>query len=366
VDHINELSAILKELINWNKPRINCLTQLIINLFLFRTVNLSELAVGFCGNAQTSSNYRRIQRFFQQVSFPSNFIAKLAAILFPPGDKGWYLSLDRTNWKFGKCNINILMISITMNGIAIPLFWKLLNKRGNSNCEERVEIFKNFISLFGKEKIRSVLMDREFIGYEWLTWLDSNDIRFTVRIKHNIKILSNRGRSVYVRYLFKRLPAQHSMLLRNRRMIYGINAWCAGMRLESGEWLITLTNHDPNDSLERYAKRWGIEILFGCLKTRGFNFESTHLSSPDKLNTLICLLCIAFCWAYKIGEWKSTVKQIRIKSHGRQEKSIFRLGLDCIRMAIATLHTRYDQFKEVMQRFWEPISGMNFDLMREL
>ena len=34
--------------------------------------------------------------------------------------------------------INILTISIYWRGIAIPLVWMLLDKRGNSNQEERI------------------------------------------------------------------------------------------------------------------------------------------------------------------------------------------------------------------------------------
>ncbi|HAT8797519.1 TPA: IS4 family transposase, partial [Legionella pneumophila] len=30
---------------------------------------------------------------------------------------------DRTNWRWGKKDINILMLSVVYKGIAIPLFW---------------------------------------------------------------------------------------------------------------------------------------------------------------------------------------------------------------------------------------------------
>jgi hypothetical protein len=37
----------------------------------------------------------------------------------------------------GKKKINIFMLSIAYEGQAIPIFWKLLDKAGNSNLEER-------------------------------------------------------------------------------------------------------------------------------------------------------------------------------------------------------------------------------------
>lgn len=52
-------------------------------------------------------------------------------------------------------------------------------------------------------------------------------------------------------------------------------------------------------AIEIYAKRWSVETLFGCLKTKGFNFEDTHLKSPDRINNIIVLLTIGFCWCHK-------------------------------------------------------------------
>ena len=42
-------------------------------------------------------------------------------------------------------------------------------------------------------------------------------------------------------------------------------------------------------------------------------------------------LAIAFCWAYKTGEWRNEQKEIKIKKHGRKAISYFRYGLDTLR-----------------------------------
>ncbi len=83
-----------------------------------------------------------------------------------PVKTGLVLSMDRTNWKFGEFNINILMLGITYKGIAFPLIFSLLPKRGNSNWEERKKIMERFIRLFGAECIDCLVADREFIGKE--------------------------------------------------------------------------------------------------------------------------------------------------------------------------------------------------------
>ncbi|WP_373429188.1 transposase [Psychrobacter sp. van23A] len=35
------------------------------------------------------------------------------------------------------------------------------------------------------DKIQYVLADREFVGKEWFQWLNKEQIKFCIRIKHN-------------------------------------------------------------------------------------------------------------------------------------------------------------------------------------
>jgi hypothetical protein len=44
-----------------------------------------------------------------------------------------------------------------------------------------------------------------------------------------------------------------------------------------------------------------IETRFGCLKTRGFYFEDTHLTEGGRMNKLVALLALAFTWTHLIG-----------------------------------------------------------------
>ena len=66
----------------------------------------------------------------------AGFIFKL---FFASGGK-WYLTMDRTNCQWGKSDINILTLAVVFKGIAIPLYWELLDKRGNSDTNERIAI----------------------------------------------------------------------------------------------------------------------------------------------------------------------------------------------------------------------------------
>lgn len=69
------------------------------------------------------------------------------------------------------------------------------------------------------------------------------------------------------------------------------------LRLAAGRrrpLLIASSGAPPQAAFAAYARRWEIETLFGALKSRGFNFEDTHLTHPDRLGKLLALLALAF------------------------------------------------------------------------
>ena len=113
-----------------------------------------------------------------------------------------------------------------------------------------------------------------------------------------------------------------------------------------------------------YGKRWGIETLFGLLKTRGFcevassevasdaradRLESTHFRDGERLSKLISLMTLALCWAIKTGEWLHQHQPIKVKKHGRKAKSIFRYGLDYLRSIFTDLDLKQDEFLHSLQ-----------------
>ena len=103
------------------------------------------------------------------------------------------------------------------------------------------------------------------------------------------------------------------------------------MRLPKGEYVIVISERATQTAVADYAKRWEVETLFGCLKSRAFCLEETHVRDPERLKKLLALLALAFCWAHVIGEWLAQHQPLKIKKHGRLAKSIFRHGFDHLR-----------------------------------
>ncbi len=183
MDKISELKRILGENLIWNKARLDCFVRMLVALFVVRTVNLSEIAVAFSSKADLNSRYKRLQRFFAKFNIDYTIIARLLFKLFFSDTQKVYLTIDRTNWYWGKQKINIFMLGIAYEGIAIPLFWTCLPKAGNSNIKEQKALISRFLKSFGSFQILGLLGEREFGSGGLFNWLNKKNIPFYIRIK---------------------------------------------------------------------------------------------------------------------------------------------------------------------------------------
>ena len=319
-----------------SKSRLATLAALVVGLVHSRTVNLSHLAGHLCGPALHASKYRRLQRFFQFVRLDQAVAARLVVRMLDL-ERPKFLALDRTNWKLGSRDINILMLAIVTRRFRVPLLVSLLPHQGSSDMGHRIALMRRYLALFGAASIRCLLADREFIGVEWMNFLNENNIPFAIRVKVDMTVTLDDGRTWSIATLLRRRRARYAAFICkghvNGSLAATSEAVClVAKRLGNGEWLIVATNRgDPKQALNDYRKRWGIECLFGDTKTRGLNIEDTHITNPDKLASLIVIIMLAITWAYRCATKTMGMKAIPRKSHGRRQKSWFRIGCDALR-----------------------------------
>src|SRR5690606_29863123 len=99
-----------------------------------KTINYDRLASRFGSIDNRNSSYRRIQRFMKGFDFLVKIVPSLIFNLLWV-KSGLVLVMDRTNWKFGTKNINILMLGVSYKNVAFPLMFKMMGKRENSNTK---------------------------------------------------------------------------------------------------------------------------------------------------------------------------------------------------------------------------------------
>jgi hypothetical protein len=341
---IRLLERTLQHNVAWNKARINFVARFLVALIQVKSVNLVEVASVFAGSAQPASHYKRVQRFLRFFELPyasvAAFVLKLLKVPAP-----WVLTIDRTDWYLGETPLNILVIGIAYQGTAFPLLWTILEKKGCSSTIERCALMDEFGRLFGFHSIAYLCADREFIGKKWFSYLRCKGIPCRIRVRANTKIANARGRMVQARHLFRHGLVNHPLVLRGARLIWGHRWVVSGMRLPKSEYLIVVSERETASAITDYAKRWEVETLFGCLKSRGFCLEETHVADPARLKKLLALLALAFCWAHVVGEWLNEHQPLLIKKHGRLARSLFRYGLDHLRRILCKDVCKAERFE---------------------
>ena len=315
-----------------NLARIKFIALFIGALCKVQTVSFEKLAVAFDNHADTLSSLRRIQRFMALYILDTDIIARLVFALLPH-DPPYRLAMDRTNWKFGISNINILVIAIVYQGVAFPLLFKLMPKAGNSSTSERIGLMDRYISLFGLETIDCLLADREFIGEHWIGYLNRNNIRYHIRIRNNFWVtIPRNGHKVKASWLFNGLRINQFKYYSGIVNIHGQLCYISASKTKSKQGIpelqIIISFNDPQQANTLYKDRWQIETVFKALKSSGFNMEATHLTDVERINKLFALVLIAFVWVYKVGIYRDSLVPIKIKKHGRRAYSYFKYGLN--------------------------------------
>ncbi|WP_419832344.1 IS4 family transposase [Endozoicomonas atrinae] len=332
MEEVSSLARKLKHHLPLHQARITFIAQFILALIRSRSTNLYRVAEEFQTTADSESSYRRIKRFFADYEYSYEQLGQL--ILACLEIDRFTLCMDRTNWKHGSQDVNYLVISIAWQGNSIPIVWECLDKNGgNSNTQERIAVMKRVLKLIPADQIDSLLADREFIGHDWFEWLDQHNLRCRLRVKESFPVEHN-GTNIAIGQLCRGVMLNQTVTWYTKKKVSGVPLYISAHRSLKG-LLIVVATSKPETMITDYSRRWGIETLFGCLKSRGFDLESTHMTQHDRMDKLLGLLTLAFTWCLIVGHWKhGDATFLPLNKHYRPAKSLFRLGLDILRRVL--------------------------------
>lgn len=361
-----EITAILDNVpIVANLARKKFIVLFVLAMIKTRSAQFCEVAQELNGQVKASSNEVRIQDFFREVELDYGQLAVLLAMFLPRKGKVT-LCIGRTEWDFGKCQVNILMVVVRCREVTIPLYWEMLdNKSGNSNTADRTALLKKCIALLGAGRTGLFLGDRGFIGHSWLKFLKCRGILFCVRVPrhHNI-----------IRYIdLGEQATKVGQLLHGRKtvqlqgcMVDGVWGNMYAKQLPGGDFLFLFGTAKAGYLAQLYRKRWRIECFFQNIKKRGFNLEDTHLKCLEKLKKLVGLVSIAHAFVANIGlHQHKRVKPVAIKNHGYKENSFSRKGINIVREGLRRGWKRnFQLFLDTVVRFlrWLQLNPNNLPL----
>ena len=242
--HAAALSRLIVDHIRLARSRCETLGWLIVSILTAGTVNLTRLAPYIDSAAQIPSVHRRLERFFTGVRLDQAEVARLVVAALSLAAKPWHLAIDRTNWQFGKTDLNLLVLSVAHGDVCVPLFWHVLGKAGNSNTAERIDLMQVFKATFPDQAVASLTGDREFIGNAWIEWLQQAAIPYFLRLREDMHVFNNDHAPLPLRQHAARLRTGERLVLKGWWRI-GVSEHTASspvriviLRLKTGELLI--------------------------------------------------------------------------------------------------------------------------------
>ena len=219
-----------------------------------KDVRHAELAARFPGSAHNASVIRRVERFFDRHPIQPADVARVVLTLLPSAQPREFI-LDRTNWKYGQTDVNVLLLAVIWRGVAIPLLYELLPHGGGSHTEIRHTLMDDALCLLCAAEIRVLYADREFVGYDWIQGLACRGIPICVRLRSDTLMDDWTAKD-----WLSRLQTGTAGLLVEDTLVYGQPMNVVLTHTRDGESLIIASNAGAVTTIQtRYRRRFLIE-----------------------------------------------------------------------------------------------------------
>lgn len=305
-----------------------------------RQVSLERLATLFAQPIQFESRRRNLQRFLMvpQLSAKALWFPVIKYWLKQHFERGQpvLVVIDRTQWK----HHNLLMVSVVYGKRAIPVYWQLLDKQGQSSFAEQKGVLRPMFKIVRRYQA-VVLGDREFHSVALADWLRQQRVNFVLRLPKSTTVeqFPNCGfQRLDQLPQFPGIAVYEVQVQVTQQQGFGrfnlVTRWKRVYRNSKANqvWYL-LTNLDSLEAaLLCYAQRFSIEPMFRDFKSGGYNLEDTQLTGQRFL-AIVLLLAMAYTLATdqgrkirqrQVGQYVGRVKEPR---RHQNRHSDFWLGL---------------------------------------
>jgi len=321
------------------ESRLANLLWMMCGIFLSRSVQMNHIARKSPLRAKKLSTVKRFSRFLdnQQVRTRAwydpfaHWMVQSAA----SGGKV-HLIMDSTRIAFG---FRLIMVSVAYRRRSLPLAWVWERGiKGHSTSRLQVALLKAVQNLLPTTVGVSLAGDCEFGHCPLIAYLRQTNWDYALRqVGSQLVWWQGNGRWQRVDSLLAcpgcRWLGWVVLTHSNEQLTHLVAYWRKG---ESQAWWLATNLSSARAALHLYRRRMWIEEMFADLKKHGFDLQSSHLRSFQRLSRLTLLVCLLYLWLLAVARQVELAGLTdSVDRHDRRDLSFFRLGWDFVERCLS-------------------------------
>jgi hypothetical protein len=313
------------------------LAMMVAGIVLGKKAQLSAMSEEIPAEAKDKSIEKRMPRFVRnpRIGEEIYFMPFAELILSSLSSAPLVVAMDGSAVGRG---CMVLMVGVMYHQRCLPLAWVVYKgKKGHTTAERHIAVLEQVLPFVPREAEVVLLGDGEYDNVEMLQWLQMNtQWDFVVRTPCNSRItLGTHQQSLSDVGVTKGSCITLNQAKFTAKAFAPITA-VAWWDKAYDEPIYLISSLDDSRELCRfYKKRFKLETLFSDQKSRGFHIHKSHIAEPERLSRLLIAACLAYIWMIYLGMYVLHYGfRTLIDQPHRQDKSIFRLGMDWLKYCL--------------------------------
>lgn len=285
-------------------------------------------------DAKTSSIERRLERFLSNEKIhPAEMWDTFLETVLPCFQKApIQLVIDLTNYRD---DAQVVYLGILQHSRILPVIWQVMpgQTKWDQGLWKIIERFFQRVHPYLEKTDCTIIGDSAFGCFAMVQLCQKYGFHYLFRIcgGHTCERWSAQG---------TKLPscAVSALVSEPGKRFYGhVHLW-QDQPIEtnlSGCWeegqeeaLLVISDREPcRRRILEYKKRWKVESTFQDMKSRGWDWEESHVIRLDRVDRLLLVLFLLLWWLARLAaSCIHNGRRDRYDRHDRRDKSIFRLG----------------------------------------
>lgn len=313
------------------------LAMMVAGIVLGKKAQLSAMSEEIPADAKDKSIEKRMQRFVRNPRIDEEIYFMPFAELILSALTGAPVVLTMDGSAVGR-GCMVLMVGVIYHQRCLPLAWVVYKgKKGHTTAERHIAVLEQVFPFVPRDAEVTLLGDGEYDNVEMLQWIQTHTRwDFVVRTAYNSRITLG----TFEQSLSDVGVTKGSCITLNQAKftakafspITAVAWW--DKAYDEPIYLISSLD-DSRKICQFYKKRFKIETLFSDQKSRGFHIHKSHIAKPERISRLLMAACLAYIWMIYLGMYvlHNDFRTLIDQPH-RQDKSIFRLGMDWLKYCL--------------------------------